>query len=351
MPRRAPVVRRTISAALQAMKGWTVETHVDGSIDVFIPSGRMAQEFAKEVRLAVESLGYAPSIGIKGRVVSFTTPETLEQAREGRGVHGAASAPIAHEPRPRLGSSPSQTAAHVTVGGRGNDAPVRHASAKTAQASHHNGTPAMSADAILALPWIRALRSVRDPYVAQLSSHSSLMVWHIDVEFKLWPISSALEERWLIEDLNVQETWRKRPLVIGEDSGCEYSCGEVELAARLRVAGIQAYWISEWGGFPHVSCWEPFCVKRSELKERAPAIDERDKLLRSKASEMGIALGKSGGHPDVVAWHVGGNAHFYFEYKGPNDSIKPKQNGWAQAIVTSESPSVAYVAVKGVIRS
>jgi hypothetical protein len=40
----------------------------------------------------------------------------------------------------------------------------------------------------------------------------------------------------------------------------------------------------------------------------------------------------------------------YLEYKGPNDSIKPKQNRWAAAVVERESPRLAYLVVHGLFR-
>jgi len=340
MPKRDPVVRRTISKSLQTAQGWSVATSVDGSISVSIPVARTGSDFAKEVRLAVEALGYAPTVAIKGRSVCVTTPETLEQAKEGRGVHGASSAMFIRPSFPKLAVSPAE--------------PIDALLRRPAAMSYHTPQPGQilqtSAGVISELPWVQALRPTREPYAAQLSDHSDLMVWHIDVEFERWPIPRELEERWLTQATNAEETWRKRPLVVGEDSGCEYSCGEVELAARLRVAGFHAFWISEWSGFLHVRCWEPFCVKRSELTRRAPGVSAQDEQLRAKASELGIVLGSSGGHPDIAAWRDGSSSFFYMEYKGPGDDIKLKQNGWATAILTSESSTTPYIAVKGMIR-
>ena len=341
MPKREPVVRRTISKALQTTKGWRVETSVDGSIIVSIPVSRTGNEFAKEVRLAVESLGYVPVVALKGRVVRVTTSETLEQAKEGRGVHGASGA--------RYSASAFKTL-KVVERAEQPDTPLPRPAETSDRTEQRGPVLNTSASAIAELPWVRALRPTGEPYLARLSDHSDLMVWHVDVEFRLWQVPVELHQRWLTPAINANETWRKRPLVVGEDSGCEYSCGEVELAARLRNAGYQAYWISEWSGFPHVHCWEPFCVKRSELVRRAPAVNARDEQLRTGAAGMGLLLGRSGGHPDIAARRAGSNSFVYMEYKGPGDSIKPKQNGWAQAIITSESPETPYLAVKGVTR-
>lgn len=337
--KREPIVRRTISKALQTTKGWTVETSVDGSIRVVIPSARTENDFAKEVRLAVEALGYNPTLAIRGRVVTFTTPETREQAKQGRGVHGAATAsPPLRQPLPL-----SQTQQAPTS--------IPRPAEKAPRTTRPDLTPNTSAAAIAQLPWVKALRPMRDPYLARLSDHSDLVVWHVDVEFRQWVIPKEESQRWLDSRTSAEETWQKRPLVIGEDSQCGYSCGEVELAARLRTAGFQAYWISEWIGFAHVSCWQPFCIKRNELARRAREVNARDAQLRAKALQMGIDLGRAGGHPDIAAWSEGSSVVVYMEYKGPGDSIKLKQNAWAETIIASESPETPFVAVKGVIRN
>lgn len=108
----------------------------------------------------------------------------------------------------------------------------------------------MTAEEISALPVVRALRPVGKPYLARLSEHSDLKVWHADVQFEEWAIPPTLASRWSNKEANVAETWQKRPLAVGADSGCIYSCGEVEIAARLRNAGFESYWMSEWSGFP-----------------------------------------------------------------------------------------------------
>ena len=143
----------------------------------------------------------------------------------------------------------------------------------------------------------------------------------------------------------IAETWQKRPLAVGADSGCDYSCGEVELSARLRSAGFDAVWISEWSGFPHVRDWEPFCVKRSEFANRSPILWRYDQDLRAAPSNAHRDLGKRGGHPDVAA--ITPEGPFFLEYKGPGDSIKPKQIQWAAAAIDREHPRLAYVAVYG----
>lgn len=210
--------------------------------------------------------------------------------------------------------------------------------------------PADAPRTIAELPWVQALKPIRQPYLSQLSQHSDLVVWHVDVAFSFWPTPPRLQDRWKVKKTWVDETWQKQPLVVGVDSGCEYSCGEVEMAARLRRAGLQAYWVSEWNGFPHVACWQPFCIKRSELAARASGVHVHDERLRQAAYDMGIALGRRGGHPDVVAWSEDSAGMVFMEYKGPNDTMKPKQNGWAEALIASESSRVPYVAVRGVIR-
>jgi hypothetical protein len=131
---------------------------------------------------------------------------------------------------------------------------------------------------------------------------------------------------------------------VGIDSGCPYSCGEVEIAARLRGAGFEAHWISEWSGFAHVPAWEPFCIKRIDFSTQVPVLWRFDQELRTAAQ----ALGRSGGHPDVACLTPEGPV--YLEYKGPNDSIKAKQNAWAAAVIERESPRLVYLALHGAFR-
>jgi hypothetical protein len=207
----------------------------------------------------------------------------------------------------------------------------------------------MTSEEVSELPVVRALRPVRPPYLERLSDHSDLVVWHVDVEFQEWPIPPTLAERWSDKDANVAETWQKRPLAVGVDSGCVYSCGEVEIAARLRKAGCEAYWISEWSGFPHVAEWERYCIKRSEFRRRAPALWQYDQDLRTDSRSASRGLGSSGGHPDVACITPEGN--IYLEYKGPADSIKPKQNSWAAAVIEHEHPRFTYLAVRGSFRA
>jgi hypothetical protein len=204
-----------------------------------------------------------------------------------------------------------------------------------------------TADDVASLPWVQALRPTRAPYVAQLSSYSALAVWHVDVQFTEWPVSRELAERWKEEKLNAAETWRKRPLAVGVDSGCAPSCGEVELAARLRKAGYEAFWISEWQGFPHVECWRTICVKRGEMKARTPELWLFDQQLRDPVKSANESLGRSGGHPDIAAWRPETREFSYLEYKGPGDSFNRKQDAWARSILSQVTPRLPYLAVRG----
>jgi hypothetical protein len=197
------------------------------------------------------------------------------------------------------------------------------------------------------LPWLQALLPVRPASLEQLSNHSPLKVWHVDVEFKTWVVPDEIAQRWADSKTNNDETWRKRPLTVTDDSTCAYACGEVEIARRLRRAGFQAYWISEWSGFPHVEHWREFCVKRSELRKHLPQVWSFDQRVRAAAADLGVALGGSGGHPDVVAWEPGSSDYVFLEYKGPNDAIREKQNQWANVMVEMASPRLAYLAVRG----
>jgi hypothetical protein len=208
----------------------------------------------------------------------------------------------------------------------------------------------VDADVVAQLPWIKAIRPTKAPYQASSSGGSSAVVWHVEVEFQQWIIPPDLGVRWRENTPNNNETWRKRPLAVGNDSGCKYSCGEVELAARLQHAGYQARWISEWSGYPHVDCWKRFCVKRNELEHVAPELWAFDHNLRAKAERAGINLGRSGGHPDVAAWKSGQSELVFLEYKGPGDKINKKQEGWARVLEELSRDRVAYVVVKGVFR-
>jgi hypothetical protein len=206
----------------------------------------------------------------------------------------------------------------------------------------------MTAAQVLALPWIQAIRPMKDPYMHRLHPASDLEVWHIDVEFTQWPIPPDLERRWKSdEDANVIETWRKRPLVTSHNPACPFYCGEVELALRLRSAGFRSHWISEWSGFPHVPYWGDVCIKRSELKTRCPAVASFDAGLRQLSKPFSSALGHRGGHPDVVAWADGSENFVFMEYKGPGDNIKPKQELWARSVIEHVSDRLPYVAVMG----
>jgi hypothetical protein len=196
------------------------------------------------------------------------------------------------------------------------------------------------------LPWIKALRPCHTTF-EPLSSHSALRVWHVTVEFKAWTLPDEFADRWSDKKINSDETWQKRPLTVGDNGLSPYGCGEVELAARLRSAGYEAYWISEWSGFPHVEHWRELCVKRTELKERLPNVWAFDQRVRAVAAQRGFSHGKSGGHPDIVAWEPGRSEYVFLEYKGPGDSIKPKQNDWAQVLLEMEAPRIAYLAVRG----
>lgn len=198
------------------------------------------------------------------------------------------------------------------------------------------------------LPILDAIRPFRAPYLSVLSGHSDLKVWHADVQFEEFIPTDDLAKRWSDRAANVAETWQKRPLALGNDSGCIYSCGEVELVGRLRNSGLQAFWISEWAGFPHVPMWEPFCIKRNEFRSRAPELWQYEQDLRAFALQHGWDLGKAGGHPDVVCRTDDGPV--YIEYKGPGDSIKPKQNQWAAAAIAREPSRLLYFAVRGHFR-
>jgi hypothetical protein len=205
----------------------------------------------------------------------------------------------------------------------------------------------LKASDVLSTPWVQALRPRGQPYLGRLSKHSDLEVWHVDVEFRLWPIPAERESRWKDDKFNNNETWRKRPLLVGEDSGCRpFSCGEVELAARLRHADLNAKWVSEWSTYQHVDCWHQYCVKRSELEDDEPELWAADNNLRMKSGNRADQLKKRGGHPDVAAWRSQADI-VYVEYKGPNDSVSQKQDLWAQELLRQHPSRFCYVAAYG----
>lgn len=209
-----------------------------------------------------------------------------------------------------------------------------------------NMTTKLTPQNVLGIPWVQALEPTADPFIAPLMPGLPLQVWHIPVQFVQWEAPAQLASRWASDKKTwVAETWQKAPLVRGVHSGCEYSCGEVELAARLRTSDYEAAWVSEWSGFPHVMCWREICIKRSELKNRRADLWQADQALRSSAAAMDIDLGERGGHPDVgVA--LSNAPPVYIEYKGPGDKIKPKQYDWARALIAA-STDLRYIAAYG----
>ncbi|GLC27764.1 VRR-NUC domain-containing protein [Roseisolibacter agri] len=325
-----PLHRRQIRAALIARHGWRVTSRVDGSVDVDVPPDvPSANAFADAVRSAVGALGYSPTvvIGASGRMVRVQTAETLQQA--GRGAHGSLGSQRACD-RHTIRAD-RRTAPTVRQGG------VRPSPSRSLGASD-GGVPS----------WLDVLEPLSVPYRSHLSQGSDLLTWHLEAQFRAFHVTADWQARWEHAAAAAADTWNKRPLLAGTDSGCPYSCGEVELVARFRTAGYTAYWISEWSGFPHVPSWQPFCIKRSELRERLPNVWEHDRALRSRFPDLD--LGPSGGHPDVVAWRPGATEFRFVEYKGPGDSIRPKQAAWATALLRIAEDDASYAVVIGRVR-
>ncbi len=308
-----------------------VTSRVSGWIEVEAPAGRGGNlsAFRDEVRRAVESLRYHPTLRLVGDVVCFTTPETLEQA--GRGSQGFDA------------TQELQAFAPVPKSELGADGP------DTIGAEPEAGEQAfIEAEAALGInAWVNALKPNEPPRMDRLSEHSELKVWHTRLVFDRYEPSASENARWAQKSVRDAQTWGKSPLLIGRESGCGYSCGEIEIAARLRKAGYDAYWISEWSAFPHVRDWEPWCVKRTELRGRLPSVWEFDRRLRNQFQDL--ALDQQGGHPDVVAWSASRDELFYVEYKGPSDRMKPKQNRWAQALSRLDPDVHRYVAARGIV--
>jgi hypothetical protein len=92
MPGKDKLDRRTIRSGLQGGHGWTVKSHVEGTLSVWPPAESVSSVvFREQVEAAVRALGYEPTVistrDEKGRTcIRFHTPETLKQA--GRGGHG-----------------------------------------------------------------------------------------------------------------------------------------------------------------------------------------------------------------------------------------------------------------------
>ena len=323
MARGDKLHRRMIRQKLMDGYGWAVKSRVDGWVEVTIPASKRgnAQHFATEVDHAVRDLGYEPTIAMGPGTVLVRTPETLEQA--GRGAHGFVAA-RAVDPLPKTRSP------------------------------HHDQVPVSSgrgAPSALELPpapplgqWAHVLRSDSEPYRDVLSAHAALVAWHLDLRFERYVPTPEEEARWADSHAASSETWNKL-LLVGRESGCRYSCGELEIAARLHAAGYKAFWVSEWSGFQHAPAWRPFCVTRKELRERLPNVWEFDKSLREQFPQL--RLGTSGGHPDVVAWLPGSETFVFVEYKGPGDAINEKQAAFAAALRLADPGIHRYLVVRG----
>jgi len=84
-----PLVRRQIRTRLRRKHGWRVDSHVNGTIDVEVPTRTIETAFLAEVEQAVRDMGFEPTARViprdNSRWVRFTTPETL--AQKGRGGH------------------------------------------------------------------------------------------------------------------------------------------------------------------------------------------------------------------------------------------------------------------------
>lgn len=311
--------RRRISKELQN-RGWVVKTTVDGWVDVQVLRRASVEQVAQQVRTAVEALGYTPTVVVSngGSLIRLRTPETLQQA--GQGAHGFVATP-----RPSSsfhGAPPSE--------------PIAAA----------DPAPALRAAQDVPEPqpmWATAFGPGATPTLTRLSAHSDLMAWHVEATFEElrrrdWPA------RWSDERTMNAETWRKRPILSGSSSQLLYSCGEVELVARLRAAGYEAFWISEWSGFAPVAEWKGYCVTRNQLRETLPEVWAIDRRIRTSEPSLGLR----GGHPDIVAWRPEMSCVYYAEYKGPGDTINPKQNSWVRAMYAS-GVAASYVAVAGTV--
>src|SRR5688572_679714 len=130
------------------------------------------------------------------------------------------------------------------------------------------------------LAWTKALRPVRELYLAPLAPGSNLSAWHADVEFEPWSQPAGAPE------LTREETYGWKPQVVGSDG--TRSVGEVELVQRLRVGGYRAYWIDTFGSAP--AMWRQFIARRDQLPQH---------LAELLATIQGSGRGKRGGSPDV----------------------------------------------------
>jgi hypothetical protein len=93
LPERDSLERRTIRAALKR-EGWDVESHVDGTVDVFVPSAeRSLTEFRAKITARLREFGYTPTFvdvsAGRGRPhVRFTHLGRSRRAGEARTISG-----------------------------------------------------------------------------------------------------------------------------------------------------------------------------------------------------------------------------------------------------------------------
>ena len=80
--------RRRIRTLLMNETGWSVESHVNGTVDVRPPSSVAGDSATERIQEVLQREGYKPRFlgGAAVGVIRFDTPETREQ--EGEGAHG-----------------------------------------------------------------------------------------------------------------------------------------------------------------------------------------------------------------------------------------------------------------------
>jgi hypothetical protein len=168
-------------------------------------------------------------------------------------------------------------------------------------------------------------------------------VWTGLIDLPVFAPAGELAARWSDREVRKRETFGGKTLVAASDSRCAFSCGEVEIAARLRRVGGRAWWVSEWASYQVPPGWDRFFIRRSRLRDQLPDLARVDARVRQAGS-----LRSSGGHPDIAAWKNPAQP-CYLEFKGPGDSVKPA-GGQAAWIAAAQRLGLPFMVVVGEVR-
>lgn len=174
--------------------------------------------------------------------------------------------------------------------------------------------------------WAQALRAARVGSV--LIGHVSSSIAAARVEFR----------RWSGPKLTWQESYGKTP-ILDADGG--RTCAEVEIVARLRQAGWDAWWIDTFGQAP--AAWRDSIIKVGDLP---PGIRERFLDVDRKV-ESGHAAGS--GRWDIVAARA--DEVLILESKGAGDQLRPKQLAWLGSALETGWSEASFGIVNYVVRA